>query len=164
MTTHGLPVSTERHGVGQGGNNQYPYNLILAQRIDASFPTQFGGTPVSTDVGCNGWTMADFSTDGSALPLESALWPPPKPPWAGPSTGQPGMALPMEVGLWHGIGPTENSGADYQNTNVNYVFAKTNTVFAKTNTPQIPNVATIAVGNMPSEAHAHQKELSLITI
>ena len=71
------------------------------------------------------------------------------------------MALPMEVGCWHGIGPTENSGANYQNTNVNYVFAKTNTpqVFAKTNTPQIPNVAAIAVGNTPSDAHADQKEM-----
>ena len=69
------------------------------------------------------------------------------------------MALPIEVGSWHGIGPTENSGANYQNTNVNYVFAKTNTVFAKTNTPQIPNVATIAVGNTPSDAHAHRKEM-----
>ena len=65
----------------------------------------------------------------------------------------------MEVGLWHGIGPTENSGANFQSTNVNYAFAKTNTVFAKTSTPQIPNVATIAVGNTPSDAHAHQKEM-----
>ena len=125
-------------------------------------PPILGVTVVPLPIlGCNDRTTAEFPTDGSALPLESALWPPPKPPWAGSSTEKSGMALPMEVSFWHGIGPTENSGANYQNTNVNYVFAKTNTpqVFAKTNTPQIPNVAAIAVGNTPSAAHAHRKEM-----
>ncbi len=43
-------------------------------------------------------------------------------------------------------------GANYQNTDMNYVFAKTNT-------PQIPNGATLAVGNTPRAAHAHRKEM-----
>ena len=52
----------------------------------------------------------------------------------------------MELALRRILGPVT------KNTNMNYVFAKTNT-------PQIPNGATIAVGNTPSAAHAHRKEM-----
>ena len=60
VPTHTLSVPTEQSGVGQGGDDHSAYSSILAQRIAASFPTYYGGTPVTTDLGCNGWTTADF--------------------------------------------------------------------------------------------------------
>ena len=55
-----LSVPTEQSGVGQGGDDHSAYSSILAQRIAASSPTYYGGAPVTTDLGCNGWTNADL--------------------------------------------------------------------------------------------------------
>ena len=76
--------------------------------------------------------------DGSALPLESALWPSPNNPWKSASSVLTGSALSTELGVLCGIVPSEQSGVNYQNTNVDYVFAKTNTPYRFPTSQQLP--------------------------
>ncbi len=139
-----LSRSTGQPGVGQGENDRSAHSSVVAPRIASAFPTFYGRELTDTDVGCNGWTIANKNTGVQRAPRELRPDVLSNPSSAGASTGQPGMSQPMDVDLSGGIG--------FSTTNTqNFVVNQTNIlnescVFGNVSNQAVANHTAVAVG------------------
>ena len=99
-----LAASSASAEMQQGGNGGYPYNLTLAQRIDAFIPTHMDVPSSLPRKGCSGWTMHDFDYEAGVTLAEF-------------STG-------VSEAPWNG---ERNSPTDIQTTGSLSASAETNT-------------------------------------